>query len=140
MALIGVALWAGAAQGAGDDDDKQVSPEAAQNYPQPVNVGALIGRTVLQPVASQTILGHVDRIVRTSDGATKFIVDYGGWFGFGGRPIAVALDDVALLGQYVEIIHVMPDQLKTFPTFQQGSDTTLPDADTIKVGLARPSH
>ncbi len=139
--IVGVALWTACAAGlAADDDDDDKNPVAEQNYPQPVRVGALLGRTVLEPSESQNILGHVSRIVRSGDGVIEFVVDYGGFFGIGTRPIAVPVQDMALLGQYVQIIHPSPDDLKRFPTYRDAGNTTLSKDDTIKVGLTRPSH
>ena len=139
---VGFALLAGCVSALADDDDDDAdkSAEAVARFPQPVAVGWMIGRTVLEPVESQPVLGHVSGVVKAADGVTKIIVDYGGFFGFGARPIAVPLGAVALVGQYVEIVDYKPDQLRRFPTFATSGGTPLPAEAVIKVGLARPSH
>ena len=124
----------------GSDDASDSSPEAVARFPQPISVGWLIGRTVLQPIESQPVLGHVRGVRMTGDGQTQVIVNYGGIFGFGARPIAVPLTSVVLLGQYVEIIDLTHDQLSKLPTYEEKTGTALPGATVIKVGLARPSH
>ena len=141
--LIGLALLAGCLPSLSDDDGDDAadrSPEAVARFPQPVSVGWMIGRTVLEPVESQPVLGHVTGVIRSADGRTQVIVDFGGIFGFGARPIAVPLTSVVLLGRYVEIIGYTPDQLRSFPTFAGPGSTPLTAATVVKVGLARPSH
>ena len=123
-----------------DDDDSSQSEKAAARFPQPVSVGTLLHRTVLEPDESQPILGHVERIVRKRDGTIDVVVAYGGFLGFGSRPIAVPVDAMVTLGEYMEIIDLSPDQLKGFPPFDPKDTTTLRPDEVIKIGLAKPSH
>jgi len=121
---------------------------AARRFPQPVRVGDLLMRQVLQPLPSQPTLGWVRNVVKRSDGTIDVVVDYGGVLGPLGRPaanlltrpIAVPVDAMVLLGQYVEIVDFTPDQLKRFKTFDGAGATPLPPDSIIRVGLARPSH
>ena len=113
---------------------------AAMRFPQPVRVGDLIGREVLRPVESQDVLGRVRRLVRDRDGRILVVVDFGGFLGFGTRPIAVPADAMVLLGQDVEIVAYTPEQLRLFPTFSPSGTTDVADNTIIKVGLAKPSH
>ncbi len=92
-------------------------------FPQPVRVGDLLQRDVLEPVATQRFLGKVTQVVRDRDGTLQVVIDYGGFLGFGTRPIAVPVDAMALLGQVIEIVAYTPKQLQTFPTFSAGNDT-----------------
>ncbi len=118
-----------------------LADSAAMRFPQPVRVGDLLHRDVLQPVASQRFLGRVAQIVRARDGTVEVVIDYGGFLGFGGRPIAVPVDAMVLLGQVMEIVAYTPKQLQAFPTFAAGNDTAPVPADSvIKIGLAKPSH
>lgn len=109
-------------------------------FPQPVRVGDLIGREVLRPVESQDVLGRVRRLVRDRNGETLVVVNFGGFLGFGSRPIAVPVDAMVLLGQDMEIVAFTPKQLRHFPTFSSEGTTDIADNSTIKVGLAKPSH
>lgn len=113
---------------------------AARRLPQPVRVGDLRERRVLQPLESQPVLGRVREVVRRVDGTLHVVVDYGGLFGFFARPIAVPVEAMVLLGQEMEIIDFTPEQLERFATFDGASTTPLPPDSIIRVGLARPSH
>lgn len=113
---------------------------AAKRFPQPVRVGDLLGRQVLRPIESQPTLGWVQSVVRRADGTIDVVVDYGGWFRFLNRPIAVPADAMALLGQYLEIVDFTPKQLDQFKTFDGAGTSPLPPDSIIRVGLARPSH
>ena len=94
-----------------------LAESTAMRFPQPVRVGDLLGREVLRPVESQDILGRVRGLVRDRDGRIMVVVDFGGFLGFGARPIAVPVDAMVLLGQDMEIVAFTPEQLRQFPTF-----------------------
>ena len=117
-----------------------LAASAAMRFPEPVRVGDLLGREVLQPVESQNVLGKVRQVVRDSQGAIKIVVNFGGFLGFGARPIAVPVDAMVLLGQDMEIVAFTPQQLRKFPTFSAAGTSPVPDNSVIKVGLAKPSH
>jgi hypothetical protein len=121
-------------------DRAALAARAAQRYPQPVRVGDLIGRDVLKPTEAQHILGHVDAVVRRADGGIDMVLSFGGLFGLGSRPIAVPIEAMALLGEYVSILDFTPAQLKAFPTDDGAGETALPANDTIRVGLVGPFH
>jgi hypothetical protein len=125
-----------------DEAPADTSPADAmkKRFPQPVVVGTLIGRTVLEPLESQPILGHIDRVVRVDNDKIKVVMRYGGVLGFGTRPIAVPVEAMALLGEYMEVVGVKPEQLATFPTYDGAGATPLAPDAIIEVGLARPSH
>jgi hypothetical protein len=112
----------------------------AMRFPQPVRVGDLLGRQVLRPVESQDVLGRVRRVVRDGNGQIRVVVDFGGLFGFGSRPIAVPVDAMVLLGQDMEIVAFTPKQLRQFPKFSSSGTAEVPDDTIIEVGLAKPSH
>jgi len=117
-----------------------LAESTAMRFPQPVRVGDLVGRAVLRPVESQDVLGRVRRVVRDQNGRIMVVVEFGGFLGFGGRPIAVPVDAMVLLGQDMEIVAFTPEQLRQFPTFSPTGTTDVPADTIIKVGLAKPSH
>ena len=117
-----------------------LAASAAMRFPQPVRVGDLLGREVLRPVESQDVLGRVRRVVRDQHDQIVVVVDFGGFLGFAGRPIAVPVDAMVLLGQDMEIVAFTPEQLRQFPTFSPSGATDLADDTIIQVGLAKPSH
>ena len=81
-----------------------LAESAAMRFPQPVRTGDLPDREVLRPVESQDVLGRVRRLVRDANGQIMVVVDFGGFLGFGSRPIAVPVDAMVLLGQDMEIV------------------------------------
>ena len=117
-----------------------LAASAAMRFPQPVRVGDLLHRDVLQPVESQDVLGTVRQVVRDSDGTIRVVIDFGGFLGFWTRPIAVPVDAMVLLGLDMEVVAYTPQQLQEFPTFTPSGSSPLPDDSVIKVGLAKPSH
>ena len=117
-----------------------LAASAAMRFPQPVRVGDLLHRDVLQPVESQDILGTVRQVVRDSEGTIKVVIDFGGFLGFWTRPIAVPVDAMVLLGQDMEVVAYTPQQLQEFVTFTPSGSSPLPDDTVISVGLAKPSH
>ena len=128
------------AGGTDDDDDETLAEKAADRFPQPVVVGTLLHRTVLEPLESQPVIGHVAGVVRAGDGTFNAVVSTGGFFGFGTRPIAVPLDAMTLLGDDMEVVDFTPAQLRTFPTFNAAGTTPVPSDQVVHVGLSRPSH
>ena len=112
----------------------------AMRFPQPVRVGQLLDRAVLQPVESQTVLGHVRNVVRDSRGQVMVVISFGGFLGFGSRLIAVPLDAMVLLGDVVEVAAFTPSQLRGFATFAAPGTIPVPTDTVVKVGLAKPSH
>lgn len=113
---------------------------AARRFPQPVRSGDLIGRQVLRPVEQQNVLGRIAAIVRQPAGAILVVVDVGGLLGFGTRPVAVPIEATALLGEYVALLDLTPDQLRALPPFEPSSASPVPADEVIRVGLTRPFH
>lgn len=113
---------------------------ASQRFPQPVRVGDLLGRRVLQPLESRPTLGWVRDVVREPDGTIAVVMDYGGFLGFFTRPIAVPVNGMVLLGHFMEVEDYDPKQLAKFPNFNPAGTTPLRPDTTIRVGLIKPSH
>ena len=117
-----------------------LAESVAMRFPQPVRVGDLLHSDVLEPVESQVLLGTVQQVVRDSHGTVEVAVRYGGFLGFGARPIAVPVDTMVLLGQDMKIVAYKPNELRRFPSFSAAGTTPIPADAIIKVGLAKPSH
>ncbi len=117
-----------------------LAESAAMRFPQPVRVGDLLHRDVLAPAESQNLLGTVQQVVRSSDGTLDVVIAFGGFLGFGTRPIAVPVDAMVLVGQVMEVVAYTPDQLRRLPTFSPADTSPVPADSVIKVGLAKPSH
>ena len=141
VAIVGVACGQSATPGGmPPPPGMSLKESAAMRFPQSVRVGDLLHRDVLRPVESQDVLGHVRELVRDSSGRIMVVIDFGGFLGFGSRPIAVPVDAMVLLGQDMEVVAFTPKQLRQFPTFSPSGTTSVPDDTIIKVGLAKPSH
>ena len=117
-----------------------LAESAAMRFPQSVRVGDLLGRDVLRPVESQDVLGYIHRLVRDNEGQIMVEIDFGGFWGFGSRLIAVPVDAMVLLGQDMEVVAFTPEKLTRFPTFSPSGTTPIAEDAVIKVGLAKPSH
>ena len=112
---------------------------AAKRFPQPVRVGDLIHRRVLQPTESRPVLGHVVRVIQRADGSQAIVINYGGFWGWGSRDIAVPLDAMVLLGNELEVLDLTPEQLRGLPT-DGGAERVFGADEIIHMGLAHPSH
>jgi len=117
-----------------------LAASAAMRFPQPIRVGDLLQRDVIEPVESQNRLGRLERIVRQSDGSLAAIITVGGFLGFGARPVAVQVDALVLLGDVVEVVALTPSEFRKLPTVSPGTATPVSADTVIKVGLAKPSH
>jgi len=140
LALSGLLSGAVAAQGshAGPTQPAETPRSAAARarYPQPVRVGDLTGRQVLEDDQQQRVLGRVVAITRAEDGALSLLMDQGGVLGFGTRRVAVPVAAVALLGRYVVLKDLDAAALAALPevTARRG---VVPDDAIIRIGLAR---
>ncbi len=121
-------------------DGMTLETAAKKRFPQRVRVGDLVGHTVLRPIPTRAVLGTVTQIVKTGDGRILVIIDYGGLFGIGAHPIAVPVEAMALIGKDMEVLDFQPPQLRQFPTFTSAGTTPVAADETIRVGLAAPSH
>ncbi|WP_284946621.1 hypothetical protein [Acidisoma cladoniae] len=117
-----------------------LAQSAAMRFPQPVRVGDLVGRDVLQPVESRPLLGTVRQVARAPDGTLVVVVALGSVLGVGGRSVAIPVDAMVLLGDEMEVVAFTPAQLAGFPTAQSAATTGLAPDTIIKIGLAKPSH
>jgi hypothetical protein len=106
-----------------------------RRFPQPVRVGDLIGLPVLDD--DDSTIGFVRQVARTPQDKIKLIVSYGGWFGWGTRPVAVPIAAVAILGRELASLDMPPSEYKAAPTWQGADATALPDDATILVALGR---
>jgi len=135
--------WAGAwaqeggARGVALPEGLTLSERAARRMPQPVRVGDLVGRAVLEPSNHQGRLGRVAGVSRGADGALLLVFRYGGLLGFGTRPIAVPIEATALLGQFVQVTDVALATLHALPDWTGEGATALGADDVVRIGLNR---
>ena len=106
-----------------------------RRFPQPVRVGDLIGLPVLDD--DDSTLGFVRQVVRTPQGGLELVVSYSRWFGWFGRPVAVPLAAVAILGRQLASLDMPPSEYAAAPTWRQTAETVVPNDATVRVALGR---
>jgi hypothetical protein len=139
LALIAAAPFA-AAQAPHDMTPQTPMPTAAEarmqmRFPQPVRVGDLIGLPVLDD--GDSTLGRVREVVRDPQGKIKLIVSYSWWWGLGGRPVAVPLEVVGILGRQIAAIDMGRAEFAAAPTWTAGADRPIPPGETIRIAITR---
>jgi hypothetical protein len=130
----------------------EMEGRAARRFPQPVRVGVLAGRDLLQPEEAQPVLGRVAGLVHRGE-AVEMVVRLDGWLGlgwlgarwsswqgFGTRLVAVPVEAVALMGEHVALMDLTPERLRALPTFAPASAPEVAPDATIRVGIVRPFH
>lgn len=117
------------------EDTETPEQKMQKRFPQPVKVGFLVGLPVLDD--NDSTLGFVTRVVRTSDGKIQLIVPYGGWFGRGGRPVAVPIETVAILARQIAAVDMPREEFDEAPTWQEGQGMALPPDETIRIAITR---
>lgn len=115
----------------------ELSPEERmqRRWPQPVNVGYLIGLPVLD--SDDRTLGYVQSIVRTPDGKIRLIVPYGGVLGWGRRPVAVPIEVVAIAGRQLAALDMTRAEFDAAPAWSDPGSRPLMPGDAVHVGLYR---
>ena len=113
------------------------TPEQRMNrrWPQNVRVGDLLGLPLID--YDNRILGHVREVVRTDDGKIVPVTTYGSWFGWGGRPVGVPLETVAILGRQIGVLDIDRKDFPTLPTWQGTGASGIPSDATIRIAIAR---
>jgi len=117
--------------------DQQDSPQERmrRRFPQPVRVSDLIGLRVLDD--NDATIGRVLQVVRSPQGAILLIVSYGGWLGWGTRPVAVPIEVVGMFGHQLASLDMKPDEYATAATWPGTSGQILGSDETIQIALAR---
>lgn len=117
--------------------DQQDSPQERmrRRFPQPVRVSDLIGLRVLDD--NDATIGRVLQVVRSPQGAIFLIVSYGGWLGWGTRPVAVPIEVVGIFGHQLASLDMKPDEYATAATWPGTSGQILGNDETIQIALAR---
>ena len=104
-------------------------------FPQPVRVGDLIGLPVLDD--DDTTLGRVREVVRDPQGGIKLIVGYSRWWGIRGRPVAVPIEVVEILGRQIDSVDMKPAEYAAAPTWVAGVDAPVPPDQIIRIAVGR---
>ena len=137
--VLAASLWAlpGQAASTAQPAAKAPSPEETfqRRFPQPARVGDLIGLAVIDDY--DRTIGHERHVVRTPEGKIRLIVTHGGWFGFGGRLVAVPLELVGLLGGQIAALEFFRDDFAKAPTWTPDQATPFGSDEVIRVALTK---
>jgi hypothetical protein len=82
-------------------------------------------------------LGHVTQVVRSAEGKIRLIVSYSKWFGWFGRPVAVPIEAVAILGRQIASLEMQPAEYEKAPTWMAGTDQPVPASEIIRIAVTR---
>lgn len=118
------------AQNKESDDEPTLDQKFERRFPQPVQVGDLIGLPVLD--FDDSTIGYVKSVVRRSDGEIDLIVPYSAWFGWlhadwGKRLVAVPIKSVAILGRQLDALEFTREDFTSAPTWTS--------SDGVPIGL-----
>ncbi|HEY2136104.1 MAG TPA: PRC-barrel domain-containing protein, partial [Xanthobacteraceae bacterium] len=113
----------------------QAEARMQMRFPQKVRVGDLIGLPVLDD--DDVTLGRVRQVVRTPQGKIELIVSYSRWFGWGGHPVAVPIEVVAILARQIAAVDMPREEFAAAQTWTPGGDQPIPADDVIRIALTR---
>ena len=113
------------------------SAEAQARYPQPVQVGTLAGRQVLENRLNQRVLGRVEAVARDPAGALNIVVQRAGWPWQARRCAVVPAAAMALLGQFVVVMDLDDAAFAALPDQCQAPGAVLPGSEIIRMGLTK---
>jgi hypothetical protein len=115
--------------------DMAAAERMRRRFPQPVRVGDLIGLPVLDD--SERTIGVVRQIVRTPQNKIRLIVAYGGFLGWGARPVGVPIEVVGIAGRELSSLDMPRSEYTTAPTWRNAEDRPIPNDERISIALAR---
>ncbi len=147
LAVIGIVLllsdtgtsWSGGTPGGTQPEatpESSLTPEERMNrrFPQKVRVGDLIGLPLLDK--DDRTLGHVTQVVRTRAGKIELIVSCCGYFDWGGRPVPVPIETVAILARQIDLLDIPRQDFLALATWN-GTDSAIDPNETIRIAIGR---
>jgi hypothetical protein len=128
------------AQNKDSDDEPTLDQKFERRFPQPVQVGDLIGLPVLD--FDDSTIGYVKSVVRRSDGEIDLIVPYSAWFGWlhadwGKRLVAVPIKSVAILGRQLDALEFTRDDFASAPTWTSSDGAPIGLHEKALIALGR---
>lgn len=138
LPLSGAAFAAGGAhtQAAPTEDDGLTPAQRMEKrFPQKVRAGDLVGLPLLD--FDDRTIGRVTAVARTAAGGIVLVVPVGGWFGHGGRPVAVPIEAVAILGRQIALLDINREALPKEATWSAGVGPAVAADETIRIAITR---
>jgi hypothetical protein len=117
------------------NEELSLEEKMRRRYPQPVKAGFLVGLPVLD--WNDSTLGFVTNVVRTGEGKIQLIMPYGGWFGRGGRPVALPIETVAILARQIDLLEWGDKEIAAQPTWTGAGAAPIDPNETIRIALTR---
>lgn len=128
---------ASSSQPSAEVDWDKLPPEERmkRRWPQPVKAGFLIGLPVLD--YDDSTIGHVRKVVRTSENKILLIVAYGRWLTWNKRLVAVPIETVAILGRQINALEMLPEDFDKAPTWNDAGGRDIEPDATIQIAITR---
>jgi hypothetical protein len=98
-----------------------------------VRVGDLIGLPVLDD--DDRTLGRISVVARTPQGKIQLVVPYGGFLGWGTRPVVVPIEVVAIAGRQLAALDMPRRAFNRAPVWDAAQSTPLAPDDSIRIAL-----
>lgn len=117
------------------EDDLTPAERMAERFPQKVRVGDLVGLPLLD--FDDRTLGYVREVARTPEGGIVLVVPVDGWFGHGGRPVAVPLETVAILGRQIALLDIPRAELPQRATWAPKDGAPIAGDEIIRIAITR---
>jgi hypothetical protein len=114
-----------------------LTPQERMNrrFPQKIRVGDLIGLPMQDH--DDRVLGHVREVVRTPDDRIVLVMPYGGFLGYGSRPVGVPIETVAILGRHLNVLDISREAFPALPTWASSEGKPIPADDIIRIAISR---
>ena len=114
-----------------------LTPQERMNrrFPQKVRVGDLIGLPMQDH--DDRILGYVQEVMRTPDGRIVLVMPYGGFLGYGSRPVGVPIETVAILARHLNVLDISREEFPALPAWPVSEGTPIPTDETIRIAISR---
>ena len=77
------------------------------------------------------------RHVEDPQGKIKLSVSYSRWWGWGGRPVAVPIELVGILGRQIAALDMPPAEFAAAPTWTRGGDRPIAVEESIRIAITR---
>jgi broad specificity phosphatase PhoE len=106
-----------------------------RRFPHPVKVADLIGLPVLD--YSDSTIGFVREVARTSQGKIVLVVNHGWIFGWGGRRVGVPIEVVGILGRQINALDMSREEFASAPTWSDANGVRIAPDENILIALAR---
>jgi PRC-barrel domain len=115
--------------------DAAAAEQMKRRFPQKVRVGDLLGLALQDE--DDRVLGHVERVLRKSNGRIVLVTTYGAWFGIGGRHVGVPLETVAILARHIDVLDIPRNDFPSLPTWNDTGAVIIAPDETIRIAITR---